>query len=108
MFLDRTDFTAGYLKIPPKSKHFLATLFISQKKTFTFGNLYIRMHVSSVVRCSMALLHSRVRRVFYGTDNSSIGGLGSVYKIHCQKGLNHHFDVFKGVCLDKCSELNNT
>ena len=46
------------------------------------------------VMCAMALLHSRINRVFYA--HSSIGGaLGSTYKLHVQKGLNHNFEVFK-------------
>lgn len=42
----------------------------------------------------MALVHSRIGRVFY-RNNDCIGALGSQYKIHCQAGLNHHFAVFK-------------
>ena len=60
------------------------------------------------VMCSMALVHSRIRRVFYGLENIAMGGLGSVYKIHCQEGLNHHFEVFKDVSKDKCEELEQS
>ena len=60
------------------------------------------------VMCSMALVHSRIRRVFYGLENIAMGGLGSVYKIHCQEGLNHHFEVFKDVSKDKCQELEQS
>lgn len=42
----------------------------------------------------MALVHSRIRRVFYGCSNFMDGGLGSHFKIHVQAGLNHHFEVF--------------
>eukprot|EP00112_Aurelia_sp_Birch-Aquarium-sp1_P023584 Seg708.8 transcript_id=Seg708.8/GoldUCD/mRNA.D3Y31 product="putative inactive tRNA-specific adenosine deaminase-like protein 3" protein_id=Seg708.8/GoldUCD/D3Y31 len=58
------------------------------------------------VMCSMALVHSRIRRVFYGLENNVMGGLGSVYKIHCQEGLNHRFEVFKDVSKNKCLELD--
>ena len=43
----------------------------------------------------MALLHSRVRRVFYRYSNKKAGGFESNFRIHCEKDLNHHFDVFK-------------
>uniref|UniRef100_A0A0B6Y6V9 CMP/dCMP-type deaminase domain-containing protein n=1 Tax=Arion vulgaris TaxID=1028688 RepID=A0A0B6Y6V9_9EUPU len=49
------------------------------------------------VMCSMALVHSRIGRVFYGSSQPS-GALGSHYKLHCQTGLNHHYSVFSG-CL---------
>ncbi|KAK7469614.1 hypothetical protein BaRGS_00035844 [Batillaria attramentaria] len=44
--------------------------------------------------CCMALVHSRVGRVFYIKPHVD-GGLGSRYKIHVQNGLNHHFSVFQ-------------
>ncbi|XP_033632327.1 probable inactive tRNA-specific adenosine deaminase-like protein 3 [Asterias rubens] len=58
------------------------------------------------VMCAMALVHSRIRRVFYGTGHPD-GALGSKYMIHEQKGLNHHFDVFKGVLQQECQTLMN-
>ncbi|XP_028409807.1 probable inactive tRNA-specific adenosine deaminase-like protein 3 [Dendronephthya gigantea] len=55
--------------------------------------------------CAMALLHSRIRRVFYACANPTFGGLGSRYKIHCLDGTNHHFEVFAGLLETKYSEL---
>ena len=45
----------------------------------------------------MALVHSRIGRVFYGKPDKDGGGLGSKYKIHLQDGLNHHFEVYCGL-----------
>ncbi|RXN31395.1 putative inactive tRNA-specific adenosine deaminase 3 [Labeo rohita] len=56
------------------------------------------------VMCAMALVHSRINRVFYGATSAD-GALGTKYKIHCQKDLNHHFEVFKGVMLNACEAL---
>ena len=42
----------------------------------------------------MALVHSRILRVFYCRENKRDGGLGSKFKIHLQEGLNHHFEVY--------------
>ena len=50
---------------------------------------------------SMALTHSRIRRVVYGVANNVSGGLGGTgdkNAVHCLPGTNHHFRVFK--CLD--------
>ena len=44
----------------------------------------------------MALLHSRIRRVFYGHRNPFCRALGSQYKLHVHQGLNHHFEIYKG------------
>lgn len=58
------------------------------------------------VMCAMALVHSRIGRVFYGTVSSD-GALGTKYKIHSQKDLNHRFEVYKGVLGRQCEELIN-
>ncbi|XDV30119.1 hypothetical protein PO909_033104 [Leuciscus waleckii] len=57
------------------------------------------------VMCAMALVHSRINRVFYGAPSAD-GALGTKYKIHCQKDLNHHFEVFKAVMLNACEALH--
>ena len=46
-----------------------------------------------------------IRRVFYGVADPHLGGLGSIFKVHCQSGLNHHFEVFKNASLEKCKDL---
>ncbi|TPX63993.1 hypothetical protein SpCBS45565_g06182 [Spizellomyces sp. 'palustris'] len=47
--------------------------------------------------CSMALVHSRIGRVFYAIRQCH-GGLGSAYKIHVHPSLNHHFKVYRDLC----------
>lgn len=54
--------------------------------------------------CAMALVHSRIGRVFYGATSAD-GALGTKYKIHTQKDLNHRFEVFKGVMEKQCEDL---
>jgi len=53
----------------------------------------------------MALVHSRIKRVFYGITNPSMGGLGSKYKIHTHAAINHHFEVYSGIMEQECSSL---
>jgi len=53
------------------------------------------------VMCAMALVHSRVRRVFYGCSKTH-GGLGSSVSVHLLKGINHHFEVFAGILEEEC------
>uniref|UniRef100_UPI0037E9A486 probable inactive tRNA-specific adenosine deaminase-like protein 3 n=1 Tax=Semicossyphus pulcher TaxID=241346 RepID=UPI0037E9A486 len=59
------------------------------------------------VMCTMALVHSRVGRVFYGSASSD-GAFGTKYKIHSQRDLNHRFEVYKGVLGKQCEDLNSS
>lgn len=54
--------------------------------------------------CAMALVHSRVKRIFFGVK-SSLGALETIFKLHGVKALNHHFEVFGGLLEDECSKL---
>lgn len=53
------------------------------------------------VMCSMALIHSRIGRVFFTFPNSAYGGLGSRFKLHCLSSTNHRFPVYGGVAADE-------
>lgn len=52
----------------------------------------------------MALVHSRIRRVFYGYK-SPWGALGSHHKLHLISDLNHHFEVWSGLLERDCLYL---
>lgn len=51
--------------------------------------------------CSMALIHSRAKRVFYHRQQSFRGGLGSMTKLHTNKNLNHRYEAFHVVSSDR-------
>lgn len=55
--------------------------------------------------CAMALVHSRVQRVFYGAPSPD-GGLGTRFRIHARPDLNHRFWVFRGVLEAQCRRLD--
>lgn len=55
--------------------------------------------------CAMALIHSRVKRVFYGTKVTN-GALGTCCKLHTIRELNHHYVVFCGLLEEKCRDLD--
>ena len=46
--------------------------------------------------CAMALVHARVRRVFYCIRDSEHGMLGGHFPLHSLQGshLNHYYEVF--------------
>lgn len=46
--------------------------------------------------CAMAIVHSRVRRVFYAMSDANYQCF-SALRLHCNPKLNHHFDVYRNV-----------
>ncbi|GMH00672.1 hypothetical protein Nepgr_002511 [Nepenthes gracilis] len=49
------------------------------------------------IMCAMALIHQRIRRVFYAFPNPNAGALGSVHRLQGERSLNHHYAVFRVV-----------
>ncbi|CAL8468581.1 g8121 [Coccomyxa elongata] len=45
--------------------------------------------------CAMALVHSRVRRVIYSVPDEQFGALGGAFRLHGQRSLNHHYQVYR-------------
>uniref|UniRef100_A0A7S3LQ79 CMP/dCMP-type deaminase domain-containing protein n=1 Tax=Aplanochytrium stocchinoi TaxID=215587 RepID=A0A7S3LQ79_9STRA len=70
--------------------------FFDERETYLCTNMDIYTTKEPCTMCAMALLHSRVRRVFYDESNPQNGALGSQRRIHCNPNLNHSFQVFKG------------
>ncbi|XP_060111495.1 probable inactive tRNA-specific adenosine deaminase-like protein 3 [Heteronotia binoei] len=56
------------------------------------------------VMCAMALVHSRIERVFYGAP-SPHGALATKFHIHSCKNLNHRYEVYRGILEDRCRNL---
>ncbi|XP_053116263.1 probable inactive tRNA-specific adenosine deaminase-like protein 3 [Hemicordylus capensis] len=54
--------------------------------------------------CAMALVHSRIERVFYGVPSPQ-GALGTKHHIHSRRDLNHRYEVFCGILEDQCRTL---
>ncbi|KEG12969.1 putative deaminase [Trypanosoma grayi] len=63
--------------------------------SYLANNMDLIVSHEPCVMCSMALVHSRIRRVFYCFPNRTHGGLGSVFPVHSIPSLNHHFRVFR-------------
>lgn len=45
--------------------------------------------------CAMVLVHSRIRRVVYCVLDEQFGALGGCFRLHGQRSLNHHYQVYR-------------
>ena len=55
--------------------------------------------------CTGALIHARVARIVYGTEDPKTGALTSVYQIGADGKLNHGFEITGGIEKERCAEL---
>lgn len=59
--------------------------------------------------CAMAATHARIRRMTYCIADKHQGALGGAFKLHGQRSLNHHYQVFQlpadGNVLSTAAEL---
>ncbi|XP_023288218.1 probable inactive tRNA-specific adenosine deaminase-like protein 3 [Orussus abietinus] len=55
--------------------------------------------------CAMALLHSRVAKIFYGVAAEKSGVLGSKAVLHSVPGLNHRYQVWRGILEEECRRV---
>ena len=73
---------------------------------FPGATLYVTLE--PCVMCSGALIHARVARVVYGTDDPKTGAAGSVFDTLVSQKHNHRIAVEKGLRAEESSELLRT
>ncbi|XP_050363060.1 tRNA-specific adenosine deaminase TAD3 isoform X2 [Argentina anserina] len=47
------------------------------------------------IMCAMALVHQRIRRIFFAFPNPNAGAFGTVHRLQGERSLNHHYAVFR-------------
>lgn len=65
--------------------------------------LYVTLEPCAM--CVGAMLHARIARLIYGTDDPKTGACGSVVNLFAEARLNHHATVTPGVMAEECAAL---
>lgn len=55
--------------------------------------------------CAGAMVHARIRRLFYGADDPKAGAVRSIMHVLDHLGLNHQIEVYGGVLAGRCAEI---
>ena len=58
--------------------------------------------------CMGALIHARVSRIVFGTEDPKWGAAGSLYNLAADSRLNHHPDIVPGISREPCRRLMQT
>ncbi|MCP1064728.1 tRNA adenosine(34) deaminase TadA [Serratia symbiotica] len=67
------------------------------------ATLYVTLE--PCVMCAGAMVHSRIRRLVYGTANEKTGTAGLLMDILRHPGMNHHVEIASGVLVDECAAM---
>lgn len=63
-------------------------------------DLYVTLE--PCLMCSGAIMHARIRRVFYGAADPKTGACGSIIDAFAHEKLNHHTEVNGGLLALEC------
>lgn len=66
-------------------------------------DLYVTLE--PCVMCSGAIIHARIARLIYGTNDPKTGACGSVVDLFAEPRLNFHAEVTGGVLAEACGAL---
>ena len=74
----------------------MTTSSLSRSETYLCTGFDVFLTHEPCCMCAMALLHSRVRRVFWDVCDLKRGALGSVVRLHTLPNINHRYRVYQG------------
>ncbi|MEI6125269.1 MAG: tRNA adenosine(34) deaminase TadA [Pseudomonadota bacterium] len=66
-------------------------------------DLYVTLE--PCIMCMGALVHGRVKRIFFGARDPKAGAAGSVFDFSCEERLNHSIEVSAGLLEEQCRSL---
>ena len=72
------------------------------------GECELFVTIEPCAMCAGALVHARIRRLIYGSDDPKAGAVHSVLQVLNHPQLNHQMEVRKGILAGRCAALVQT
>ena len=69
------------------------------------GDCELFATIEPCAMCAGALVHARIKRLVYGSDDPKAGAIRSVMKVLQHPQMNHRVEVRGGVLAGRCAEL---
>jgi tRNA(adenine34) deaminase len=69
------------------------------------GDCDLFVTVEPCAMCAGAMVHARIKRLFYGADDPKAGAVRSTLHVLDHPTMNHHVAVQSGVLAGRCAEL---
>lgn len=85
----------------------ILALRMAAKKLLNYRLLNTTLYVTvePCIMCMGAIIHARVSRIVFGTNDPKWGAAGSIYNFANDLRLNHQPEIIGGVCKDECRRL---
>jgi len=69
------------------------------------GECDLFVTIEPCAMCAGAMVHARIQRLVYGSDDPKAGAVRSVMQVLNHPQLNHRMDVQSGVLAGRCAEI---
>ena len=76
-----------------------------QFNNFRLDDCDLYVTLEPCIMCAGAIYQARVRNVYFGAFDNEAGGFGGCCDVSRMSTLNHHVNVFGGICQQACQEL---
>ncbi|MEO6270233.1 MAG: tRNA adenosine(34) deaminase TadA [Lautropia sp.] len=76
-----------------------------QAGNYRLGDCSMYVTLEPCAMCCGAMIHARIKSLFYGATDPKTGACGSVLDLMSERRLNHHTQVHGGLLADDCGRL---
>jgi tRNA(adenine34) deaminase len=74
-------------------------------RNYRLGDTVMYVTTEPCPMCISAMIHARISRLVFGTLEPKFGAVESKFNLLQEKGLNHHFEVTRGILEKECTEI---